>query len=38
MSNKGVDVELSYRNQWGDFGFDGSAVLTTYKNNIDENC
>jgi TonB-linked SusC/RagA family outer membrane protein len=36
MSNTGVDVELSYRNQWGDFGFDGSAVITTYKNNIDE--
>lgn len=36
MSNTGVDVELSYRNQWGDFGFDGSVVLTTYSNNIDK--
>lgn len=34
MSNKGVDIELSYRNQWGDFGFDGSAVLTTVNNEI----
>jgi len=36
MSNKGLDMELSYRNQWGDFGFDGSVVMTTYKNNIDK--
>jgi len=36
MTNTGVDVELSYRNTWGDFGFDGSAVLTTYNNNIDK--
>jgi TonB-dependent starch-binding outer membrane protein SusC len=36
MSNTGVDLELSYKNQWGDFGFDGSAVFTTYKNNIDK--
>ena len=36
MSNTGVDIELSYRNQWGDFGFDGSIVGTTYKNNIDK--
>ena len=34
MSNKGVDIELSYRNQWGDFGFDASAVLTTVNNEI----
>jgi hypothetical protein len=34
MLNKGVDAELSYRNNWGDFGFNGSAVLTTYKNEI----
>jgi TonB-linked SusC/RagA family outer membrane protein len=36
MSNRGVDAELSYRNTWGDFGFDGGLVLTTYKNNIDK--
>ena len=34
MSNKGIDVELSFRNTWGDFGFDGSVVMTTYKNKI----
>ena len=28
MTNKGVDVELSFKDQWGDFGFDGSAVHT----------
>lgn len=36
MSNRGVDVELSYNKKWGDFGFTGSILLTTYKNNIDE--
>lgn len=36
MSNTGVDIEVSYRNQWGDLGFDGSIVATTYKNNIDK--
>jgi TonB-dependent starch-binding outer membrane protein SusC len=36
MSNTGIDGELSYKNKWGDFGFDGSIVLTTYKNNIDK--
>ncbi len=34
MSNSGVDMELSYRNNWGDFGFNGSAVFTTYNNEI----
>jgi TonB-linked SusC/RagA family outer membrane protein len=36
MSNKGIDAELSFKDKWGDLGFDGSAVLTTYKNNIDK--
>ncbi len=36
MTNKGVDVELSYKNKWGDFGFQGTALLTTYHNNIDK--
>jgi len=36
MSNKGIDGELSYRDKWGDLGFDGSIVLTTYRNNIDK--
>jgi TonB-dependent starch-binding outer membrane protein SusC len=34
MSNTGVDMELSYRNNWGDFGFNGSFVFTTYNNEI----
>ena len=36
MTNKGVDAELSYKEKWGDVGFDGSLVFTTYKNNIDK--
>jgi TonB-linked SusC/RagA family outer membrane protein len=34
MTNTGVDMELSYRNNWGDFGVNASAVFTTYKNEI----
>jgi TonB-linked SusC/RagA family outer membrane protein len=36
MTNKGFDIEFSYKNKWGDFGFEGSAVVTTYTNNIDK--
>ena len=36
MSNTGVDLELSFKDKWGDFGFDGSVVVTTVKNNIDK--
>ena len=36
MSNKGVDAELSYKDKWGDFGFDGSIVFSSYRNNIDK--
>jgi TonB-linked SusC/RagA family outer membrane protein len=36
MSNTGVDAELSFKDKWGDLGFDGSFVLTTYTNNIDK--
>ena len=36
MSNTGFDMEFSFRDKWGDLGFDGSAVLTTVKNNIDK--
>jgi len=36
MSNSGIDMELSFNNKWGDIGFDGSFILTTYKNNIDK--
>jgi len=34
MSNTGFDIEFTFKDKWGDFGFDGSAVLTTYKNEI----
>ncbi len=34
MKNTGVDVELGYRNNFGDLGFNGNASLTTYKNEI----
>jgi hypothetical protein len=34
MSNTGIDMELTYKNKWGDFGFDGGIVLTTVKNEI----
>ncbi len=36
MTNKGIDGELSYHNKWGELGFDGSLVFTSYKNNIDK--
>lgn len=36
MTNRGVDAEVSYHNKWGDLGFDGSLVFTSYKNNIDK--
>lgn len=36
MSNSGVDIELSYKDKWGDFGFDGSVIATTFKNKIDK--
>jgi TonB-linked SusC/RagA family outer membrane protein len=34
MSNTGVDMELSYKNKWGDLGLDASAVFTTVNNKI----
>jgi len=36
MSNTGLDMEFTFANKWGDLGFDGSAVLTTYNNNIEK--
>jgi TonB-dependent starch-binding outer membrane protein SusC len=36
MTNKGVDLELSYNNKFGDLGFNASFMLTSYKNNIDK--
>ncbi len=34
MLNKGVDIELTFRNHWGDFGVNATATFTTYKNEI----
>ncbi len=34
MTNNGIDLELIYREQWGDFGFEGQATFTTYNNEI----
>jgi TonB-linked SusC/RagA family outer membrane protein len=34
MSNKGLDIELTYKNTFGDLGFNGSAVITTVNNEI----
>jgi TonB-linked SusC/RagA family outer membrane protein len=36
MKNTGLDLELSYKNTWGNLGFDGSAILTTYNNRIEK--
>jgi len=34
MSNKGIDFELTYKNTYGDLGFNASVVLTTVNNEI----
>lgn len=34
MKNTGVDLELGFRNNWGDFGFNGNLAMTTYTNEI----
>lgn len=34
MFNKGIDMEVTYKNSWGDFGVSATGVLTTYKNEI----
>jgi TonB-linked SusC/RagA family outer membrane protein len=36
MSNKGVDMELGYKNNWGDFGMNLTGTFTSYKNEITE--
>jgi len=35
MTNKGVDLELAYKETFGDVGFEGSIMFTTVNNNID---
>ena len=34
MKNSGIDMEISYRNTWSNFGFQGSLVFTSCKNEI----
>ncbi|OFY45859.1 MAG: hypothetical protein A2Z69_00915 [Bacteroidetes bacterium RBG_13_44_24] len=34
MQNSGVDLELGYRDNFGDLGFNANLTLTTYKNEI----
>lgn len=34
MSNKGLDMEFTYKNTFGDLGFNASAVVTTVNNEI----
>jgi len=34
MENTGIDMELTFKNKWGDFGFDGGLNFTAYKNKI----
>jgi TonB-linked SusC/RagA family outer membrane protein len=34
MKNTGVDIELGYKNNFGDLGFSANAVFTSYKNEI----
>ena len=36
MTNKGIDLNLSYDDQKGDFGYGVSVNLSTYKNNVDK--
>ena len=36
MSNKGYDIEVSFKDKFGDLGFDGSVIVSGVKNNIDK--
>ena len=36
MTNTGVDLEFSFKDKFGDLGFDGSVIGSAYKNNIDK--
>jgi TonB-linked SusC/RagA family outer membrane protein len=36
MTNKGLDMEFTYKDKFGELGFNGGVSLTTYKNNIDK--
>ena len=34
MKNTGIDLQLIYHQNWGDFSFEANATFTTYKNEI----
>jgi TonB-linked SusC/RagA family outer membrane protein len=34
MDNHGIDMEVSFKNSWGDLGVNASVVFTTYNNEI----
>ena len=34
MHNSGIDIQLIYRQIWGDFSLEANATFTTYKNEI----
>jgi TonB-linked SusC/RagA family outer membrane protein len=34
MLNKGIDLELRYRNHWGDLGLDAGLLVSSYRNEI----
>lgn len=34
MMNKGVDMEVTFKNSWGDFGLSATGTFTTYHNEI----
>jgi hypothetical protein len=36
MTNKGVDLGISYRNNIGDFRYNISGNISTYRNNVDK--
>ncbi|MFC4218510.1 SusC/RagA family TonB-linked outer membrane protein [Flagellimonas marina] len=36
MTNKGVDLGISYGDRKGDFSYEVSANVSTYKNNVDQ--
>ncbi len=34
MENTGIDLQLIYRNQWSDFGFEGNLTFSAYENEV----
>ena len=34
MKNSGIDMELTFKNRWGDFGINTNFILSAYRNEI----